>query len=341
MREKNDIAKKIINYLYMSVCKTMKQVPFSSRHWLEQIMMGPAQYVLDEYKDEIRFISKNPVDVCRNFLNLLHREDFLNAGDYHLEASGENILLQVERNNCVYQEYCLRAPVEGLMFYCARLGSFQLVLSQVLGRNYSAAMEVDEKGFCHGTLFPDNRPKEEIVTREGHVLKVAGRRAVLLPQELYAYLMMSVRDHAPHVLKHVLYGAGYQTGLSLARKTRALYPDIKNCLQLLLEVIKNDGLGKAELVSLNVSRARAKIRCYESFQVDISNEYGHLYRAPQVTCDLLRGVFAAYLSVLLEKEIICEEMNCQSIGADYCKFLTMPLPKTTAGRRVSGERKIK
>jgi predicted hydrocarbon binding protein len=332
MSEKNDIANKIINYLYMSVCKTMKQVPFSSRHWLEQIMMGPAQYVLDEYKDEFKFNSKNPVDVCRNFLDLLHRENFLNAGDYHLKASGENVLVKVERNNCVYREYCLRAPDEGLMFYCARLGSFQLVLRRVLGRDYSAAMEVDDKGFCHGTLFPDNRPKEEIVTREGHVLKVAGRRAVLLPQELYAYLMMSVRDHAPHALKHVLYDAGYQTGLSLAHKTRALYPDdINECLQLLMEVINNDGLGQAELVSLNVSCARAKIRCYKSFQVSIANEYGHLHRAPQVTCDLLRGVFAAYLSVLLEKEIVCEEMNCQSIGADYCEFLAMPLLETTAG----------
>lgn len=339
MKGDKDISKKIINYLYMSICRTMKQVPFSSRHWLEQIMMGPAQYVLEEYKDEIQFASKKPVDVCRAFLDFLHGEGFLNSEDYRLEESGDDVLLQVERDKCVYREYCTRAPLEGLMFYCARVGTFQLVLRQVLGKEYSASIAVDEKGTCLGTLYPAAGPKEEIVAREGHVLKVAGRRAVLLPQELYAYLMMSVRDHAPHALKHVLYDAGYQTGATLARKTRDLFPGMRECIQLLLEVITNDGLGKAELVSLNLSRARAKFRCYDSFQVAISNEFGHLYRAPQVTCDLLRGVFAAYLSVLFDKEILCEEMNCQSLGGDYCEFVAMPLPqKRHGGREICGRK---
>ena len=115
--------------------------------------------------------------------------------------------------------------------------------------------------------------------------------------------------------------------MNLARKTRNFYPDTEECLQLLLEVIKNDGLGNVELVSFNLTQGRAKIRCYDSFQVTVANEYGRLYRSPQVTCDLLRGIFAAYFSVLLDKEIICEEMCCQSVKGNYCEFLTMPLPK--------------
>ncbi|BAF58931.1 hypothetical protein PTH_0750 [Pelotomaculum thermopropionicum SI] len=339
MTGSGEISKKIINYLYISICKTMKHVPFSGRHWLEQIMMGPAQYVLEEYRDRLEFASKKPVDICRTFLEFLHVEGFLNVDDYRLEESGEKILVEVKRDNCVYRDYCMRATVEDLLFYCARVGTFQTVLQNVLGTYYSASIKVDAKGICHGKLFPDAAPKEEIVSREGHVLKVAGRRAVLLPQELYAYLMMSVRDHAPHALRHVLYDAGYRTGLGLARKTMNLYSDKEECLRLLMEVIKNDGLGSTELVSLNPSRGRARIRCYDSFQVAISSEYGHLYRAPQVTCDLLRGVFAAYLSVLFEKEIICEEMSCQSIGGNYCEFLALPLPDNLAEKGEASGRK--
>jgi predicted hydrocarbon binding protein len=176
-------------------------------------------------------------------------------------------------------------------------------------------------------LFPSTRPTEEIVTREEHILKVAGRRAILLPQETYSSLFMSIKEHAPHAIKHVLYDAGYRSALSLAGRTKTFYPDPEECLQLLLEVIKNDGLGNVELVSFNLTRGRARIRCYDSFQVSVENEYGSLYRSPQVTCDLFRGIFAAYFSVLLEQEIICEEMRCQAVEGDYCEFLIMPLPK--------------
>lgn len=322
----NEFSRKLINFMQLSMCKTMKQLPFSGSHWLEQFMMSTAQYVLDERLDELHFNSKKPADACRTFLKFMDQEGFLNAGDYSLEDCGDSLLVQVDRDNCVYRDYCLRAPIEELPLYCARLSSFQAVLRHVLNKDFSASMETDQRGVCRGMLFPATRPKEEIVTREGHILKVAGRRAILLPQETYASLFMSIKEHAPHALKHVLYDAGFRSALNLARKTRVFYPDMEECLQLLLEVIKNDGLGNVELVSFNQRDGRAKIICYDSFQVSVANEYGSLYRSPQVTCDLLRGIFAAYFSVLLDKEIICEEMSCQSVEGNYCEFLTMPLP---------------
>ncbi|TYO97420.1 4-vinyl reductase [Desulfallas thermosapovorans] len=95
------------------------------------------------------------------------------------------------------------------------------------------------------------------------------------------------------------------------------------------------------MVSVSLTRNRAKIRCYDSFQVAVTHEYGQLYRSPQVICDLLRGFFAAYLSVIFEKEIICEEMVCQSTGAGYCEFLTLPLPKKLSLRRKTRAQRIK
>lgn len=330
----HDIARKIMNYMYLSICKTMNQVPFSGRHWMEQFVIGTAQYLIDEYWDDQELESKKPVEICRHYLNILERENLLHAGDYRLEESGDSLLVSVQRDKCVYREYSMRAMEEGLpLNFCVRLGALQAILRHVLGANYSSSVEIAEDGFCYGKLFPATQPREEIVTREKHVLKIAGRRAVLLPQETYASLLLSVKEHAPHVLKHVIYDAGYQSGLSLARKTRALYPDTKECLQLILEEINNQGLGNVELLTLSLSRARARLRCHESFQVAVADEYGHLYRTPQVICDLLRGFFAAGLSVLFDKEIICEEMLCQSMGANYCEFLALPLPKELSGGR--------
>lgn len=336
----NGISKEIINYLYMSICKTLKNVPFSNRYWVEQIMMGPAQYILEEYMDELQFTSKKPADICMTFLNFLEDKGFLVSEDYQLEASDNDLLVHVERDKCVYRKYCLRAPAEGFPFYCARVGTFQAVLQKVLGKRYSASVQTDQHGFCHGKLSPETKPKEEIVHREGHVLKIAGRRAILLSQQTFASLLMSIKEHAPHTLKHVLYDAGYRSGSSIALKTRSLYPDPEECLNVLLAEIKNLGLGNVELVSFNPSQARAGFRCYDSFQAAIAEEYGQLYRTPQVHCDFLRGLFAAFVSIVLEEEIICEEMNCQSVGGNYCEFLAMPLPKNLEGKGELRVRKV-
>jgi predicted hydrocarbon binding protein len=324
----NNIYKKMINYMYQSITKTMTQLPFSGQHWLEQFVLEVARYLLEEYGENLQITSKKPIDVCQAFLNLMAREDFLDAGDYRLEESGVDILVYVNTENCVYRQYCSHSKMEGFPITCIRLAAFQAVLSQIINKSYSALVEVDwESGICQGKLTLSSQPQEEIVTREGHILKLAGRRAVLFPQEIYASLLISIREHAPHALKHVIYDAGYQSGFYLAHKVRSLYPRIEECVQLLLREMKNGGLGKFELVSLDISRIRARIISYDSFQVDMIKDYGSLYRTPQVTCDLIRGILAAYFSVLFEKEIICEEMTCQSMGGNYCEFFILSLPR--------------
>ncbi len=334
------ISKEIINYLYMSICKTLKNVPFSNRYWVEQIMMGPAQYILEEYDDELHFTSKDPVEVCITFLDFLENKGFLLSEDYHMEEFGNDLLVHVERDKCNYRKYCMHAPEEGILFYCARVGTFQAVLHKILGKNYEATVETDQSGICHGKLSPTTKPKEEIVNRDGHMLKIAGRRAILLSHLTFASLLTSIKEHAPHTLKHVLYDAGYRSGSSVALKTKNSYPDPVECLQVLLKEIKNLGLGYVELVSFNPSHGRARLRCYDSIQAFIAKEHGSLYRTAQVNCDFLRGIFASFVSIILDEEIICEEMDCQSIGGDYCEFLAMPLPKNLLDKEEPRDRRI-
>jgi len=332
----SDITIKLMNYMFMSMCNAMNQVPFSGRQWMEQLVVGSVQYFIDEYWDDSKLSSKKPIEICRTYVNVMDDVGFLSANDYRLEESGDDLLMSVQTNKCVYRECCQRNGEEGLSFKnCIRLDTFQAILRHVLGENnYFASVDMAADGFCYGKLIPSTQPKEEIVTREGHIIKMTGQRAFLLRQKTYASLMASIRDHAPQILKHVLYDAGYHSGLSLADKARISYLDPKERLQLLLEELTNLGVGKLELVSFSLSRARVKIRCYDSFWADTANEYGHLYRTPQVICDMLRGILAACLSVIFEKEVICEEMICQSMGADYCEFLALPLPqKSSEGRK--------
>jgi predicted hydrocarbon binding protein len=152
---------------------------------------------------------------------------------------------------------------------------------------------------------------------------------------------MSIKEHAPHTLKHVLYDSGYRAGTAVALKTQSLYTDPEEWLLALINEMKSIGLGNMELVSFDPSDGRVRLRCYDSFQSAIAEEQGALYRSPQVNCDLLRGIFAAFVSAVLEKEIICEEMDCQSIGGKYCEFLAMPLPKNLLEKEEPRDWRIK
>ncbi|MDD4168891.1 MAG: 4-vinyl reductase [Desulfotomaculaceae bacterium] len=318
-----DFLLETIRRIYFSMYKTVGQLPFSGQYWLEQFMIEITSHLLQDHKDDYQFNSEEPVDICRTFFNFLNNV-YPNWVNNQLEESGDNLLVSSERDGCIYSNFCLQTQTEDLPLFCIHLGSLQAVLRIVLDKHYAYSVKITEEGICQGRLFPSTQLKEEIVTRQGHELKLAGRRAILFPKEMYASMLMSIKNHVPHALKHVLYEAGYQSGLQTIRRVRALHADVEECLRFLFDALTNAGFGRVELESLDLTIAKARIRCYDSFQVVITNEYGQLYRSPQVICDLLRGVFTAYLSVLLDRDIICEEMNCQSVGGDYCEFLALP-----------------
>lgn len=334
--KEDSFGRKVMNYMYVSICRTVNKLPFSGRHWLEQVTMGVAEYALKEHAHKMELTSTRPADICRSYMKLLDQEEFLDAERYRFKESGaDEVIVSIDTNKCVYREYSFHAREEGLPFYCVRLATLQAVLKWVLKKDFSASVDIDwEKGVCNGRLFLTTQPKTEIVTRDGDLLKLADRRATLLPLETYASLLMSVKEHAPHALKHVLYDAGYQSGYYLASKAKAIYPVVEECLQLLLEEITNEGLGRVELISINLETGRASLRCYNSFQVAVAEEYGSLYRTPQVSCDFLRGIIAAYLTVLLGEKIVCEEMSCQAVEGDYCEFLALPFPKEYGGEEI-------
>ncbi|MBE3584766.1 MAG: hypothetical protein IMW94_01075 [Thermoanaerobacter sp.] len=82
-----------------------------------------------------------------------------------------------------------------------------------------------------------------------------------------------------------------------------MYPAAGECLNILLDELKQHGLGRMELVTLEPDTGKALIRCYNSFQVEAIKKYGELYRTPRVVCNLLRGTFAAFLTEVLQRDI--------------------------------------
>jgi len=324
--------KELIGHMLLSVCETMQHLPFSNQFWLENYMVNTGEYIIKAHKDEIIPASNTPIDACRAYLEFMVKYGLLHAEDFQLLSDGEDLIYNVKFATCAYQGYCKRSKEKNVMFNCARLATLQAALRYFLGKTYTSSVRMNQDGICYGRLTIATRQQKEVVTREEHILRFAGRRSILLTKEIYASLLNSIKVHAPHTLKHVLYDTGYRSGLQNATEAREYFGNIEECLRYLLNVMENNGMGKLELLSFDPSSARVKLRCYDSYEVDIADQFGGLYRAPQVICDLLRGTFAAYLTVLFEQEMICEELLCKSMGEKYCEFVAMPYPKDLLGK---------
>lgn len=326
MKGNIEIYRKVLNFLYLSLSKAAARLPFSGRYWLEEVSRGVGEMVLQEFGGGSGLPAGDAAAVCSYYLSILDHAGMLNEDDYRIEGEADGVVVTLERERCVYQDFCRRAEQEGLQFYCPRLGAFQAALKNVLGAEYSTAVEVDAcSGACRGRIFPVRRRlKTEMVSRDGDILAIAGERAVLFTKEMYAFLVLAIKEYAPHIMKAALFDAGYRSSEIVARKARESYSeDPVDALNSLFGEFRNLGLGRPELVSIDPEEGRAVIRCHNSIEVAIAREYP-LYRTPRVVCDMLRGKFSAYLSVVLERPIICEELKCAAMGEEYCEFHALP-----------------
>ncbi|NPV27595.1 MAG: 4-vinyl reductase [Firmicutes bacterium] len=316
--------RRVINVLYLCLSEMARRMPFGGEYWVEQITQAVGSKTFKDFQDRIEFASDNPLDICQTYLSFLDSEGFLDANDYSLKDDKDSIHITIQQKKCIYKLFCNRARAEELYFNCPRIGAFLGVLKSRLGIDFGSTVAFKGE-ICEGKVFPRDWSKHQIVVREGNVLKIAGERAIFLPLQTFTSLLTAIKEHAPHILRQVLYDAGYSSGLIIAQRASSLYNNVQECLESLCEEITRSGLGKVELVCFNQTEGRVVFRCYESFQVAAVESQIRLYRTPRVVCDLLRGTFAAYITVLLGREMICEEMQCQSMKSQYCEFLVLPI----------------
>jgi predicted hydrocarbon binding protein len=325
MMNSEDVYLKIINSIYLTLSRATGTMPFGGRHYLEEITRGVGEQILKDYGEEFKLESTRPSDICKAYFNALGYLVFLEEGAFQLEDEGNSVLVTMSQEHCIYQSYCRRAQEEGLLFYCPRLGALQSALKNALGLEYSTAVEFEPaSGVCHGKVFPvKRRLRTEMMHFVEDTLDIAGERAVLFTKDVYLSFLVAVNEYAPFILQKVLFDTGYRSFLNIAREAADCYKLPEDSLRVCFEEMKNCGIGRIELVSLDTSAGHAVIRCYQSFEVAVV-EGMELYRTPRVTCDLLRGQLSACLTVILGYPIICEEMQCAALSGEYCEFHAYP-----------------
>lgn len=319
---------KILNSMYLTLSKTISAIPFGGSNLLDEITRGVGEQVLEEYGDQFNPEDTSPSEICKAYIQALGQSELLEDGNFLMEDQGDSVLVTMNplsQKHCIYQDFCRKVHEEELLFYCPRLGVMQSVLKKALGVEYSTSVDYDSASkTCRGKISPvKRRLRTEMVRFVDDTLDIAGERAMLFTKDAYSSLLTAIAEYAPFILKKALFDTGYRSFLPVARGIKDYYQSPEEFLHVCFEEMRHCGMGRIELILLDLSAGHAVIRCYQSFEVAAVEDLD-IYRTPRVICDLLRGQLSACLTVILGYPIICEEMECAALAGEYCEFHAYP-----------------
>jgi predicted hydrocarbon binding protein len=160
-------------------------------------------------------------------------------------------------------------------------------------------------------------------TKDG-VLSLGSVRSVLMTDQAYMFLLRVIHENAPHVVKYAFYDMGFRTGEQLMGTLQTQAQDPVQAFRYFVETFKQAGYGNIEVVSFDLSKPEATLRGTNLFESGLAKEAG-IYRTPRAADHYSRGMLAGFISKLLGKEVICEEMACEYRGDAACEFVLLPL----------------
>jgi len=162
-----------------------------------------------------------------------------------------------------------------------------------------------------------------------HGIQIMSDRAIMFSKPGYEGLLRDIRRHFGTAGEAFLYYAGFCSGLKYGEAHKKLGKilgiiDVATLIDKLgANIFSWAGLGRIELVNIDISNTSVTLRLYDSFECEL----GLGSRKPY--SQFIRGIFAGYLTSLFSKEMKAEEVRCIAMGDPYCEFIV----KTKESRR--------
>ncbi len=148
-------------------------------------------------------------------------------------------------------------------------------------------------------------------------------RAVVMTEAAYVFLLKVLHEHAPHALKYAFYDMGYRVGEQLMGVVAGRAEQPERAFRYLVETYRQAGYGDMEVLHFDLEGAEARLAGTNLFEAQVARASG-VYRTPRCVDHYSRGMFAGFLSSLLGREVVCEELACQHRGDERCEFVVMP-----------------
>ena len=155
------------------------------------------------------------------------------------------------------------------------------------------------------------------------VLEVRGSRVIVMTEQAYILLLRIIHEHAPHIIKYAFYDMGYRAGVDMMAglTESALAP--ADAMRRFVERYAQAGYGDLSVTHFDLAAPEARLSGVNLFEAGLASRAG-IYRTPRAVDHYTRGIFAGFMSDLLKREVVCEEVACQFRGDPRCEFVVLP-----------------
>ncbi len=167
------------------------------------------------------------------------------------------------------------------------------------------------------------RPSQELARTTAGVMTIGGARAVVMTDAAQVFLMRTIHEHAPHIIKYAFYDMGYEVGRQLMDVLKSDGDDPETSFRRLVENYRQMGYGELEVAHFDLKGPEARLVGRGLFETVVARQAG-IFRTPRSVDHYSRGMFAGFLSSLLGREVVCEEVACQFRGDANCEFVVLP-----------------
>ncbi len=174
-----------------------------------------------------------------------------------------------------------------------------------------------------GKSQTDEQSIDDLISSREGVLTVGSARAVVMTEGAYVFLMKVLQEHAPHAIKYAFYDMGYRVGQELMQTLAERADEPEASFSYLVQAYRQSGYGDLRVEQFDLSKPEARLAGSDLFESNVARKAG-TYRTPRCVDHYSRGMFAGFLSNLLGKEVVCEEIACQYRGDERCEFVVMP-----------------
>ncbi len=180
-----------------------------------------------------------------------------------------------------------------------------------------------QQPYIHNHYTPDRFLRWDRPTGQLH--NVYGQRCVRVTEDFILALLASLEEEIGEAAGEIMYQCGYQWGLqdmkSFAGRVQAEFElDLAHMgMGFLLETwwwpLQIAGWGHWQYDFRQSKQGLLFVDLHESVVAKSIGNVGH------ASCYFYAGLFAAVFSTLARRPLGCVEIQCYSMGEDFCKFL--------------------
>ena len=154
------------------------------------------------------------------------------------------------------------------------------------------------------------RLSRQLLFEEGKIRLLGEPSVMLIPASCFIYLSDKLLEGTGVV--HV-YAAGKNAGKELFKLISHYAIDPLRTIKFGIQVFNISGLGKVQIVNLDLKAKRAIFRMESSIYCN--------RRSNEPVCHFVRGMFAGFMQNVMKINIDCIETHCVAMGSDICEFV--------------------